>query len=1016
MTDQSDNKSKDKKKEDLYRQTVFLPKTDFPMRAGLPQKEPEILAQWHKMDLYNKMRETAKGKEKYILHDGPPYANGNIHIGHAVNKILKDVVVKSFAMLGYDAPYVPGWDCHGLPIEWKIEEQYREAGKNKDDVDILTFREECRKFARHWVDTQSTQFQRLGVTGDWADPYLTMNLPAEAAIAKEIHKFALNGGLYKGLKPVMWSTVEKTALAEAEIEYAEHKSITVWVKFPILSSKIKELEGGKNILIWTTTPWTLPSNRGIAYGEEIEYGLFVVDAVEEGSKAQPNRDDKLVIALSLAEDVKKAAKISEWECVHTFKGKELEGTRCKHPLNGQGYEFIVPLLAGDFVTADAGTGFVHIAPSHGADDFALGKASGLEITDNVTDDGRFRPHVPLFAGLEIYDQNGKMGQGNFAPIKALEEAGMLVAKGSIKHEYPHSWRSKAPVIFRATPQWFIGMGECPSLITKTIEELEKLKIWENQQEGAFIYSSVDNSIKKHEDWSKEDDLKGGGTLRAKALKAIRETRWVPTKGEARIRAMIANRPDWCISRQRAWGVPIALFLHRETGEMLRDEKVFDRIAEIFEKEGSDAWWSRNPQDFLGTDYKAEDYEQVFDIVDVWFESGSTHAFVCEQREELKRPAGKRTANVYLEGSDQHRGWFHSSLLESCGTRGHAPYEVVLTHGFVLDEKGYKMSKSLGNVVDPLKVMEESGADILRLWTMTSDYAEDIRIGKDTLTTVGDLYRRIRNTLRFLLGALEGFTKDEAVDCGDVKKLPELEQLMLHKVYEVDQKVRASIENYEFGKVAKLLHDFCNEDLSAFYFDIRKDRLYCDRPDLFERRATRTVMAEIFNSLTAWLAPILAFTAEEAWLARPQGVFEDVESVHLRTFPEVPQNYKNDALAEKWEEVLNIRSGVMWRIEPLRKDKTVGSSLDVKAKVVTSKSKQDNFKNIDLAEICIVSSAEIEFSEGTEYNVVEGFYSVEKAPGEKCARCWKVLPEVKEDTCLCNRCTDAVDALKKSEAA
>jgi isoleucyl-tRNA synthetase len=993
MTDQSDNKSKDKKKEDLYRQTVFLPKTDFPMRAGLPQKEPEILAQWHKMDLYNKMRETAKGREKYILHDGPPYANGNIHIGHAVNKILKDVVVKSFAMLGYDAPYVPGWDCHGLPIEWKIEEQYREAGKNKDDVDILTFREECRKFARHWVDTQSTQFQRLGVTGDWQDPYLTMNLPAEAAIAKEIHKFALNGGLYKSLKPVMWSTVEKTALAEAEIEYAEHKSITVWVKFPVVKAGVagfEELLTGKRfnrqekpayIVIWTTTPWTLPSNRAIAFGENIEYGLYVVKSIDEGSKLLVG--EMLIFAKSLEEEIRKVAKVKEWEeDVHTLKSEHLHGTICAHPLRGKGYDFNVPLLDAEFVTADTGTGFVHIAPSHGEDDFKLAQTHNMsikgwfipdgttppvmmqlkeeiEITDNVTDDGRFRPHVPLFAGLEIYDQNGKMGQGNFAPIKALEEAGMLVAKGSIKHEYPHSWRSKAPVIFRATPQWFISM---------------------------------DNELR----------------LRETALKAIRETKWVPSKGEARITAMIENRPDWCISRQRAWGVPIALFLHRETGEMLRDEKIFDRIAEIFEKEGSDAWWSRNPQDFLGTDYKAEDYEQVFDIVDVWFESGSTHAFVCEQREELQRPEGKRTANIYLEGSDQHRGWFHSSLLESCGTRGHAPYEVVLTHGFVLDEKGYKMSKSLGNVVDPLKVMEESGADILRLWTMTSDYAEDIRIGKDTLTTVGDLYRRIRNTLRFLLGALDGYTTEEAFDLGDIEKFPELEQLMLHKVYEVDQKVRASIENYEFGKVAKLLHDFCNEDLSAFYFDIRKDRLYCDRPDLFERRATRIVMVEIFYSLTAWLAPILAFTSEEAWLARPQGVFEKVESVHLRVFPKTPVFWKNDALAEKWEKVKSIRKKVLEAIEPLRAQKVVASSLEALPTVILSDDEFKALENLDLAEVCI--TAPVKFAKG------EASVSVEKAPGHKCARCWKVLEEVKEDTSLCNRCTDAVAALKKSEAA
>ncbi len=960
--------SNDKKKEDLYRQTVFLPKTDFPMRAGLPQKEPEILSQWQKMDLYKKMREAAKGKEKYILHDGPPYANGNIHIGHAVNKILKDVVVKSFAMLGYDAPYVPGWDCHGLPIEWKIEEQYREAGKNKDDVDILTFREECRKFARHWVETQSTQFQRLGVTGDWADPYLTMNLPAEAAIAKEIHKFALNGGLYKGLKPVMWSTVEKTALAEAEIEYAEHKSITVWVKFPVKQTQSKALEGA-SVVIWTTTPWTLPSNRAIAHGT---FDYVVLKITEAGQDSKAKVGDKLVIAQALVEQVCKDSKITGHEILETLKGEDLAGTICAHPLRGQGYEFDVPLLAGDFVTTDTGTGFVHVAPSHGADDFMLGKANGLEITDNVTDDGRFRPHVPLFAGLEIYDQNGKMGQGNFAPIKAIEEAGMLVAKGSLKHEYPHSWRSKAPVIFRATPQWFISM---------------------------------DNAL----------------GLRETALKAIRETKWVPSKGEARITAMIENRPDWCISRQRAWGVPIALFLNRETGAVLLDEAVCNRISEIFEREGSDAWWSRDPQDFLGKDYKAEDYEQVFDIVDVWFESGSTHAFVCEQREELKRPAGKRTANIYLEGSDQHRGWFHSSLLESCGTRGVAPYEVVLTHGFVLDEKGYKMSKSLGNVVDPLKVMEESGADILRLWTMTSDYAEDIRIGKDTLTTVGDLYRRIRNTLRFLLGALEGFTKDEAVDLSDLKKLPELEQLMLHKVYELDQKVRASIESYEFGKVAKLLHEFCNEDLSAFYFDIRKDRLYCDRPDLFERRAARTVMAAILNSLTAWLAPILCFTAEEAWLARPAGLFGDEQSVHLRTFPNVPAHYKNDALAEKWKRIRFHREGVFQVLEEKRQKKEIGSSLEAKVQLHFHKDYESELANVNWAEVCIVSNAQPVFKDweelkeqkmpelGPKVEMKRVTFSFEPAPGHKCARCWKVLPEVKEDTSLCNRCDDAVAA-------
>ena len=930
MTDTTDRKNtnENKEKADEYRQTVFLPKTEFPMRGGLPTKEPEIINKWNTENLYQKMRDAGKGKEKYILHDGPPYANGNIHIGHAVNKILKDVVVKSYSMMGYDAPYVPGWDCHGLPIEWKIEEKYRAEGKNKDDVDILTFREECRKFAREWVNTQSDQFRRLGVTGDWSDPYLTMTNPAEAAIVKEIHKFALNGGLYKGLKPVMWSTVEKTALAEAEVEYAEHKSITVWVKFPVVETKDERLKDA-NVVIWTTTPWTLPSNRAVAYGH-FNYVAMKIGAVEEGGKA--NVGDVLIVAEELLEQVCKDAKISEHEIVHELKGEDFEGTICAHPLRGQAengyFDYDVPMLYADFVTTEAGTGFVHCAPSHGADDFILGKEHGLEITDNVTDDGKFRPHVPLFAGLEIYDQNGKMGPGNFAPIKALDEVGMLVAKGSVRHEYPHSWRSKAPVIFRATPQWFIGM-DTPVTLSDT---------------PVILSDSEESQNDKAE------------TIRDRALNAIKDTKWVPAKGEARITAMIEKRPDWCISRQRAWGVPIALFLHKETGEVLIDADVFERISDIFESEGSDAWWSENPQKFLGDKYNAEDYTQVFDIVDVWFESGSTHAFVCEAREELRRPEGKRTANLYLEGSDQHRGWFHSSLLESCGTRGTAPYDAVLTHGFVLDEKGYKMSKSLGNVVDPLKVMEQSGADILRLWTLTSDYAEDIRIGKDTLKNTSDLYRRIRNTLRFLLGALDGFTKDEAVEFfDDPKQLPELEQYVLHMLAEMDEFVRDCITNYEFGKLANRLHHFCNNDLSAFYFDIRKDSLYCDRPDDETRRACRSVMAVIFNGLSAWLAPILCFTAEEAWQHRPAGVFERVDSVHLREFPEVPKGWKNDVLANKWSEILKARKAVLEAIEPLRAEKTIRSSLEAQCSTLMSdEAEADIFKDTDMADVCITS--------------------------------------------------------------
>lgn len=947
MTDKDQDKDK-------YKDTVFLPKTDFPMRGGLPQKEPEIIAKWNDMDLYGKMREAAKGKPKWILHDGPPYANGNIHMGHAVNKILKDVVVKSYSMLGYDSPYVPGWDCHGLPIEWKIEEKYRDAGKDKDEVEALQFREECRQFAKEWVGIQSEQFQRLGVSGDWDNPYLTMTNRAEGKIVREIHNFVKNGGLYKGAKPVMWSVVEKTALAEAEVEYKEHKSVTIWIRFPVVETNVDLLKDA-DVVIWTTTPWTMPSNRAIAFGEDIEYGVYEIKALGENAKSEVGA--KVAVATSLADDVKANAKVEEWELLGTFRGNDAAGTICKHPLSEQGYDFFqVPLLAADFVTEDAGTGFVHIAPGHGEDDFYLGVANDIEVTDNVSDDGKFRDHVPQFAGMEVYTQEGKLGDGNFAILKAMDEAGKLLGKGSLKHEYPHSWRSKAPLIFRTTPQWFISMSE--------------------------------------------------NDLRDKALKAIENTRWVPAKGEARIRSMIANRPDWCISRQRAWGVPIALFVHKDTGEVLNDEAVLNRIGDTFEEEGSDSWWSRNPQDFLGNDYNAEDYDQVFDIVDVWFESGSTHSFVVEDTKTWPDFEGVDHIDLYLEGSDQHRGWFHSSLLESVGTRGRAPYKAVLTHGFVLDEKGYKMSKSLGNVVDPLKLMDQYGADIIRLWALTCDFSDDIRIGKDTIKQTGDLYRRIRNTLRFLLGALEGFTKDEMVDdyFADPTQAPELEQLVLHQLYEMDQKVRTAIEDYDFMRMTKALHDFCNENLSAFYFDIRKDRLYCDDPNSPERRMTRSTMVMIYNGLTAWLAPILSFTAEEAWSHRPEGVFDDAESVHLREFTTAPESWHNPALAEKWAKIETVRDAVLAEIEPYRADKTIGSSLGASPVIVVNDDYAIAIEGIDMAEVCITSQVKIEKGEKLEVKF-------EKSDGDKCNRCWKILPEVRDNGEICNRCADAVDHKK-----
>lgn len=957
MTDENKTQQQD------YRETVFLPKTEFPMRGGLPKKEPEIIAKWDADDLYTKLREKGQGKPKFILHDGPPYANGNIHMGHAVNKILKDVVVKSQGMMGKDAPYVPGWDCHGLPIEWKIEEKYRNAGKDKDDVDILEFREECRQFAQEWVDIQSEQFQRLGVTGEWDNPYRTMTFRAESKIVREIHKFAQNGGLYKGAKPVMWSVVEKTALAEAEVEYQEHKSVTIWVRFPIVKAPIAALEGA-DVVIWTTTPWTIPSNRAVAFGENIEYGVYEVKSVAEEAKVEVGA--KIVLAQSLVEGVMQQAKVEEFELLASLGGTDIEGMVCKHPLADADeyydYDIGVPALKGDFVTDDAGTGFVHIAGGHGEDDFNLirevnttrSKDEQIEITDNVTDDGKFRPHVGLFAGEEVYDQKGKLGGGNFSVLRELAAAGKLLSKGSIKHEYPHSWRSKAPLIFRTTPQWFIAM---------------------------------------------DGEGQGNQTIREKALGAIKETNWHPAKGEARINAMIENRPDWCISRQRAWGVPIALFLHKETGEVLNDPELFERIAVAFEEEGADAWYKDGVKErFLGD--KADQYNKVDDIVDVWFESGSTHAFVVGDTQTWPCFEGVEQIDLYLEGSDQHRGWFHSSLLEGCGTNGKAPYKNVLTHGFVLDDKGYKMSKSKGNVIDPLKMMDQYGADIIRLWVMLSDYQEDIRIGKDTLKNTSDLYRRIRNTLRFLLGALDGFDKAERVACDEYKNMPELELYMLHKLAEMDGFVRDCIEGYEFGKLAKALHDFCNQELSAFYFDIRKDRLYCDRADSFERRACRTVLAEIFDCLTAWLAPIISFTAEEAWSHRPEGVFEDVPSVHLRDFLDIPEAWKDDELAAKWEKIIAVRKDVSAAIEPLRASKELGSSLEACPEIVTEEETVLSMQE-ELADICITSAVRI----------LSGAPSVaiEKAEGKKCERCWKVLPEVDAQTKLCNRCSDAVDA-------
>jgi isoleucyl-tRNA synthetase len=945
-----------------YRDTVFLPKTDFPMRAGLAKKEPEILARWEEMDLFARQRDLSRGREKFVLHDGPPYANGHLHMGHALNKVLKDVINRSQQMLGKDANYVPGWDCHGLPIEWKVEESYRARGADKDAVDKVEFRRECRAFAEKWIDIQIEEFKRLGVIGDWKRPYLTMAFPAEAQIVREIGKFLLNGGLYAGARPVLWSVVEKTALADAEVEYHEHKSTTVWVRFPLVSTPPKynpERFADASVVIWTTTPWTLPGNRAVAYAEDDDYVLLEVDAVAENSRAVVG--EKLLVAEALAESFCEAAGITERTLLWQGAGAELEGAVAAHPLRGEGYDFEVPLLAGDFVTMDAGTGFVHIAPGHGSDDWSLGRKHGLEIPQTVGADGAFFEHVPLFAGTRVLTQEGKEGDANVAVIKALAAASKLLHKGSLRHSYPHSWRSKAPLIFRNTPQWFISM--------ETNE------------------------------------------LRAKALAAIDDTRFVPAGGQARLRSMIEQRPDWCISRQRLWGVPLPLFVHKATGEPLRDQAVIDRVAAAFEEEGGDAWFTSPAQRWLGNDHDPADYDQIFDVVEVWFDSGSTHAFVLEARPELKWPA-----SLYLEGSDQHRGWFHSSLLESSGTRGRAPYEAVLTHGFVLDEDGRKMSKSLGNVVSPHDIVGQDGADILRLWVCASDYSEDIRIGQHILKQLKDSYRRFRNTLRYLLGGLADYRDEEALP---LEQMPELERWVLHRLWELDRAVRQNVEDFDFHAIYQDLHTFCAVDLSAFYFDVRKDSLYCDRPDALRRRACRTAMDLVFDHLTAWLAPILCFTAEEAWGQRGKAP----DSVHLRTYPEVPDSWRDDELAAKWAKIRQVRRVVTGALELERAEKRIGASLQAAPRVwVEDAETKAAVDSIDFAEVCIVSDIDVIESDGPRdaysWEEIPGVWVVSHpARGEKCERCWKVLPEVgsaPEAPGTCLRCADAVSVLKAAE--
>ena len=964
-----------------YKNTLNLPKTDFPMRAGLPNREPGWLEKWEKIGIYEKLRQNSSRKP-FILHDGPPYANGNLHIGHALNKILKDMVVRSQQMMGNDARYIPGWDCHGLPIEWKIEEKYRKKGKNKDDVPVVDFRQECRKFAEGWIDIQKEEFKRLGITGNWKNPYLTMDFKAERTIAQEFMKFLMNGTLYQGSKPVMWSPVEKTALAEAEVEYHDKESFTIWVKFKVTDSDDEELNSSE-VVIWTTTPWTIPSNKAVVFGPNIKYGLYEVTGRPDECWA--NIGDRYILADNLAQDVMERARLENtmYRRIRDVTPEKLATINLKHPLssakeaNGE-WDEARDFRAADFVTDTEGTGFVHCAPSHGMEEYELYRELGMldeVITYNVKDDGGFRDDLPFFGGKYILNRKGGEGDANKAVIDKLIEVGGLLARGKIKHSYPHSWRSKAPVIYRNTPQWF---------------------------------ASIDRTVGDSKD-------EFGRTIRERALNSIDKlVSWTPKTGRNRLYSMIETRPDWVLSRQRAWGVPLTCFtkkgaLPTDDNFLLKSTAVNERIAKAFENEGADAWYNENAKNrFLEGIVDPNEYDQVYDILDVWFDSGSTHAFVLKERED---GSDDGLADLYLEGTDQHRGWFHSSMLQSCGTNGRAPYRGVLTHGFTLDEKGMKMSKSLGNTIAPEQVVKQYGADILRLWVAQSDYTADLRIGPEILKGVSDSYRRLRNTMRFVLGSLSELSESEKVE---PKDMPELEQWVLHRLSELDERVRRGYSEYDFQGVFQSVFTFATVELSSFYFDIRKDVLYCDG-DTIERKSSRTVLDHIFLRLTSWLAPVLVFTMEEVWLERYPG---DDSSIHLTDMPSTPKTWQNEELAAKWAIIRQARRAVTAALEVQRSKKVIGSSLEAYPVIYLEDKKTfEILDSIPFADICITSSIKLSLKSAPEtafsMEEIKGIkVDFQLASGEKCQRCWKILPEVSLKNPVCGRCNEALQGQDK----
>ena len=908
----------------MSKDNLHLPKTAFSMKANLPTKEPLILEKWEKNKIFEKLRKNSKGKEKFILHDGPPYANGHIHMGTALNKILKDIITRFHQMNGKDSVYVPGWDCHGLPIEWKIEEQYKKKKKNKDEVPIKDFRQECREFAKNWIQVHIKEFKRLGVVGDFENYYSTMSYEAEAQIVRELGKFLLDGSLYQGFKPVLWSTVEKTALADAEVEYMDHTSSTIFAAFKVKSTKKNFLED-TSIIIWTTTPWTIPANKALAFNKTIEYSVVEIETLDHF------KDKKIVVATNLIESIVKSCEIKRHRILKTFKGSEFQGTICDHPFLKMDFNYDVPMLEAGFVTLEQGTGIVHCAPSHGPDDFNLCLKNNIPSSYTVDNAGLYTKEIPHFVGTHIFKADPLV-------VEKLKDQNKLLSNDKLLHSYPHSWRSKAPLIYRATPQWFISMEK--------------------------------------------------KSLRDKAIKAIHQTIFYPEKGKERLLSMVEGRPDWCVSRQRVWGVPLPIFINKKTKEPLRDKKVLDRIAEIYEKEGSDCWFTDDPKKFLGDDHDPNDFEKLKDIVEVWFDSGSTHSFVLEKRKDLKWPA-----DMYLEGSDQHRGWFHSSLLESCGTRGAAPFKSILSHGFVVDGKGLKMSKSTGNVISPEEILKSYGADILRVWVASSDYAEDLRIDKTILTQHAESYRKIRNTFRFILGNIEDNFEEQSLESINIKNLNELEQYILHKLFILDQSVKENLKNYNFHKLYKELLNFCTLDLSSFYFDIRKDSLYCDSLNSKKRKECVIVLNIILDCLLKWFAPILVFTTEEIYNL----VSKETNSIHEHIFPKIPKNWNNKELDEKWKQLFKIKQEANISIEKKRASKEIGSSLEAEIKITIDEKRFELLAGLDLPEYFITSGAEkFKTNNKEELNI-----EVTKTKGVKCPRCWKILKD------KCARCEKAI---------